>query len=84
MRLAGNMAGRTRTMPLAIYLGFERDVGVARALSVLLVSTLLFLALRRLERSAPVREQRPLHLWGEGIATDIRSRCQRPPHRLLE
>jgi molybdate transport system permease protein len=51
---AGNLAGRTQTMPLAIYLGFERDVGVALALSVLLllVSSLLLLALRRLERSA--------------------------------
>jgi molybdate transport system permease protein len=51
---AGNMAGRTQTMPLAIYLGFERDVGVALALSVLLllVSTLLLLAIRRLERNA--------------------------------
>jgi molybdate transport system permease protein len=51
---AGNMAGRTQTMPLAIYLGFERDVGVALALSVLLllVSALLLVALRRLERNA--------------------------------
>ncbi|MCX6070138.1 MAG: ABC transporter permease subunit [Chloroflexi bacterium] len=51
---AGNMAGRTQTMPLAIYLGFERDVGVALALSVLLllVSTLLLLAIRSLERNA--------------------------------
>lgn len=41
-------------MPLAIYLGFERAVGVALALSVLLllVSTLLYLAIRRLERNA--------------------------------
>jgi molybdate transport system permease protein len=55
---AGNMPGRTQTMPLAIYLGFERDVGVALALSVLLlfVSGLLLLALRRLESStAPTR-----------------------------
>jgi molybdate transport system permease protein len=51
---AGNMAGRTQTMPLAIYLGFERDVGVALALSVLLllVSALLLLTIRRLERNA--------------------------------
>ena len=50
---AGNMPGRTQTMPLAIYLGFERDVGVALALSVLLLlgSGLLLLALRRLESS---------------------------------
>jgi molybdate transport system permease protein len=51
---AGNMPGRTQTMPLAIYLGFERDVGVALALSVLLllVSSILLVALRRLERAA--------------------------------
>jgi molybdate transport system permease protein len=49
---AGNMPGRTQTMPLAIYLGFERDVGVALALSVILlgVSAVLLFALRRFER----------------------------------
>jgi molybdate transport system permease protein len=51
---AGNMPGRTQTMPLAIYLGFEREVGVALALSVvlLLTSGILLLAVRRLEGSA--------------------------------
>jgi molybdate transport system permease protein len=34
---AGNVPGRTQTMPLAIYLGFELDLGVAVALSVILV-----------------------------------------------
>ena len=34
---AGNFPGRTQTMPLAIYLGFEMDIGVAVALSVILV-----------------------------------------------
>lgn len=34
---AGNFPGRTQTMPLAIYLGFELDLGVALALSVLLL-----------------------------------------------
>ncbi len=34
---AGNFPGRTQTMPLAIYLGFELDMGVAVALSVILV-----------------------------------------------
>lgn len=49
---AGNMPGRTQTMPLAIYLGLERDVGAALALSVILlgVSALLLFALRRFER----------------------------------
>lgn len=48
---AGNLLGRTQTMPLAIYLGFERDVGIALALSVILmlVSGVLLVALRRLE-----------------------------------
>jgi molybdate transport system permease protein len=41
---AGNFAGRTQTMPLAIYLGFELELGVALALSVILIG-LSFLAL---------------------------------------
>ena len=49
---AGNLEGVTQTMPMAIYLGFERSLGVAIALSVLLVavSTVLLIAIRRLER----------------------------------
>ncbi|HEY2980911.1 MAG TPA: ABC transporter permease [Anaerolineales bacterium] len=48
---AGNLEGVTQTMPLAIYLGFERDLGVAIALSVMLmgVSILLLAITRRLE-----------------------------------
>lgn len=34
---AGNFPGRTQTMPLAIYLGFELDLGLALTLSVILV-----------------------------------------------
>jgi molybdate transport system permease protein len=34
---AGNFQGRTQTMPLAIYIGFETDLNVALALSVILV-----------------------------------------------
>jgi molybdate transport system permease protein len=41
---AGNFPGRTQTMPLAIYLGFEMDMNVALALSVVLI-TLAFLSL---------------------------------------
>lgn len=50
---AGNLMGRTQTMPLAIYLGLEQDRGVALALSVLLlgVSAGLLGLLRRLERN---------------------------------
>lgn len=49
---AGNLEGVTQTMPMAIYLGFERSLGVAIALSVMLmvVSTVLLLLTRRLER----------------------------------
>ena len=49
---AGNLEGVTQTMPMAIYLGFERNLGVALALSVVLVlvSVLLLSITRRLER----------------------------------
>ena len=36
---AGNYPGRTQTMPLAIYIGFELDLDIALALSVLLMAT---------------------------------------------
>ncbi len=36
---AGNYPGRTQTMPLAIYIGFELDLDVALALSVVLMAT---------------------------------------------
>lgn len=49
---AGNLEGVTQTMPMAIYLGFERNIGVALSLSVMLilVSTLLLLLTRKLEK----------------------------------
>ena len=49
---AGNLPGRTQTMPLAIYLGFEQNLGVALALSavLLVVSAVVLAVLRRLER----------------------------------
>ncbi len=37
MIFAGNMTGRTQTMPLAIYLGFEMDLKVALTLSAILI-----------------------------------------------
>ena len=48
---AGNLVGKTQTMPLAIYLGLERSLGVALALSVLLVmvSVVLLGAMRKLD-----------------------------------
>ena len=49
---AGNLEGVTQTMPMAIYLGFERNLGVALALSVVLVvvSVVLLMLTRRLEQ----------------------------------
>ena len=49
---AGNLEGITQTMPMAIYLGFESEIGVALALSVMLVgvSALLLGIIRKLER----------------------------------
>jgi molybdate transport system permease protein len=41
---AGNFPGRTQTMPLAIYIGFEMDLDIALTLSVILI-LLSFLAL---------------------------------------
>jgi molybdate transport system permease protein len=48
---AGNLEGVTQTMPMAIYLGFERNLGIALALSVVLVivSVILLAFTRRLD-----------------------------------
>ncbi len=53
---AGNLQGTTQTMPLAIYLGFETGLGVAIALSVMLmvVSIGLLALMRRLEQRSQV------------------------------
>ncbi len=53
---AGNLEGKTQTMPLAIYLGFETNLGVAIALSVMLmvVSLVLLALMRRLEHRSAV------------------------------
>jgi molybdate transport system permease protein len=50
---AGNLEGVTQTMPMAIYLGFERNLGVALALSVMLVvvSMLLLGLTRKFEKT---------------------------------
>lgn len=49
---AGNLEGVTQTMPMAIYLGFERNLGIALALSVVLVivSIILLMFTKRLEK----------------------------------
>jgi len=48
---AGNLEGVTQTMPLAVYIGLEKSLGIAVALSVMLlgVSIVLMAATRRLE-----------------------------------
>jgi molybdate transport system permease protein len=47
---AGNFPGRTQTMPLAIYIGFELELGLALTLSVILVgcSFLVLIAVKAL------------------------------------
>jgi molybdate transport system permease protein len=46
------LEGVTQTMPMAIYLGFERNLGVALALSVVLifVSVILLMVTKKLEK----------------------------------
>ncbi|MBP7689312.1 MAG: molybdate ABC transporter permease subunit [Thermoflexales bacterium] len=48
---AGNLEGSTQTMPLAIFIGFETDLGIALglALVLMLLSAVVLLILRRLE-----------------------------------
>ncbi len=50
---AGNLPGRTQTMPLAIYLGFELDLSVALTLAVilLLISFAILLLVKGVLRS---------------------------------
>ncbi len=43
MLFAGNLEGVTQTMPMAIYLGFERNLGIAIALSAVLIGFSIFL-----------------------------------------
>jgi molybdate transport system permease protein len=49
---AGNMEGVTQTMPMAIYLGFEKNIGIALALSIVLlfVSVTLLFIIRKLDQ----------------------------------
>jgi len=48
---AGNLEGHTQTMPLAIFIGFETDLGIALGLALVLMlfSAVVLLILRRLE-----------------------------------
>ena len=49
---AGNLQGVTQAMPMAIYLGFESNIGVALVLCVvlILVSVIVLMATKRLEK----------------------------------
>ncbi len=51
---AGNLPGRTQTMPLAIFIGFQQDLGVALALAsiLLVISGLVLAVLRKIESEA--------------------------------
>jgi len=53
---AGNLAGRTQTMPLAIYLGFAFDLNTVLSLSVILVCSSFFVLfiLRGLLKREPI------------------------------
>jgi molybdate transport system permease protein len=60
--IAGNFTGRTQTMPLAIYIGFELDSNVALTLSVILVgiSFPVLLVFKRLIQRELYPVSRPL------------------------
>jgi molybdate transport system permease protein len=53
LMFAGNLAGRTQTLPLAIYTAFESDLRAAQALSIVLVGVALalFVGVRGILRS---------------------------------
>ncbi len=59
LMFAGNLEGRTQTLPLAVYAAFESDLGAARALSMVLVVVAFAVllaaraALRRATAEAP-------------------------------
>jgi molybdate transport system permease protein len=56
---AGNFPGRTQTMPLAIYLGFEIDLNIAITLSLILIiisSIMLILVKTLLNREPPSKD----------------------------
>jgi molybdate transport system permease protein len=56
LMFAGNMPGRTQTLPLAIYAALESDLGAAQALSVILVvvAFALLLVIRRWQKPKDV------------------------------
>ena len=61
LMFAGNLEGRTQTLPLAIYTALEADLRAAQALSIVLmaVALALLLGVRAALGSAPSRAARP-------------------------
>jgi molybdate transport system permease protein len=59
LMFAGNMTGKTQTLPLAIYTALELDIHTAQALSLLLVvfAFALLLSLRRFNRGVELTRQ---------------------------
>lgn len=59
LMFAGNLEGRTQTLPLAVYVALESDLRVAQALSIVLVVVAfsLLLAVRALDRRVHRRER---------------------------
>ncbi len=59
---AGNLSGRTQTMPLAIYTALESDISVARAIALVLgaIAFVTLLLLRALPALVNVRRKRTL------------------------
>ncbi len=62
LMFAGNMTGRTQTLPLAIYTALELDIRTAQALSLLLVlfAFALLLVLRRFNRLPGEAREQPV------------------------
>ena len=63
MLFAGNLTGRTQTMPLAVYTAMESDLRAAQALSIILVVT-AFALLFVLRRMAPGAQLQGAELRG--------------------
>jgi molybdate transport system permease protein len=61
LMFAGNLEGRTQTLPLAIYTALEADLRVAQSLSIVLVVVALVLlgGVRAAARHSEAREMRP-------------------------
>jgi hypothetical protein len=73
LMFAGNLTGRTQTLPLAIYSALESDLRAAQALSLILVAVafvLLLIVRRASAAQAREREARPL---AREAAPDLRA-----------